>query len=158
MEMFTYLQVKPEYLGPQYHQYISDLLRMKVEGTVVDKAGLVVAVGKSEAVDSGKLQEGTGLVLVPMKYSAMVLQTFKNEVIDTEVVEVNKLGFFSYLGPLRVFVSNTCMTNWSYSEDTDAVGGPAYVNGALRIRKDMAVRVRVIATKQEEAGMYAVGS
>merc|ERR1712224_1122841 len=153
MEMFSYLQVKPEYCGPNYHAYIEDLLRQKVEGTVVDKAGLVVAIGNSEMCDSGKLQEGTGLLLVPMKYRAILIQNFKNEVVDCEVVEVNKLGFFGEIGSVRVFVSKSSLPKgWRYTEDEmHCGGGPAYVseNAVLSIRRESAVRVRLLATKHE---------
>mmetsp|Transcript_9420 Transcript_9420/g.15223 ORF Transcript_9420/g.15223 Transcript_9420/m.15223 type:complete len:177 (+) Transcript_9420:84-614(+) len=160
LEMFAYLQVKPEVAGPGYHKYIQELLRMKVEGTVVDKCGLVLAVLKSEMVDQGKLQEGTGLILVPMRYFAEVLQPFKNEVIDCEVSEVNKIGFFAYHGPLQVFVTASCMPKgYTYSEeDVYAGGGPAYVSSTSQIKLGTAVRVRIIATKQEDQGLYAVGS
>lgn len=162
MDMSTYLLVKPEYLGPGYHDYVEDLLRQKVEGTVVDKCGLVIAVGMSEAMDKGKLQEGTGLVMVPVKYRAILIQNFKNEVVDCEVVEVNKLGFFGEIGSVRVFVSKSSLPKgWRYTEDEmHCGGGPAYVseNAVLSIRRESAVRVRLLATKHESDRMLAIGT
>ncbi|CAE8606640.1 unnamed protein product, partial [Polarella glacialis] len=144
MDLWTYLLVKPEYLGPGYHDHLEDLLRQKVEGTVQEKAGLIIAVGDTCPVDKGKLHEGTGLVMVPMKYNAVVLQLFKNEVVDCEVVEVNKLGFFGEVGPVRVFVSKTLLPEgWAYTEvELHSGGGPAYVStdGSQSIRREAAVR------------------
>merc|ERR1712151_645098 len=102
----------------------------KEEGRVVPGTGLVIAIANSQASDKGKLQEGTGLVMVPMKYKAVVLQLYKNEVVDCEVVEVNKLGFFGEIGPVRVFVSKSSLPEgWRYSEeDIHGGGGPVYVS------------------------------
>eukprot|EP00931_Biecheleriopsis_adriatica_P108617 TRINITY_DN82959_c0_g1_i1.p1 TRINITY_DN82959_c0_g1~~TRINITY_DN82959_c0_g1_i1.p1 ORF type:complete len:179 (+),score=44.96 TRINITY_DN82959_c0_g1_i1:70-606(+) len=162
MELYTYLLVKPEHLGPGYHDYLDDLLREKVEGSVQEKSGLIVAVGDCEAIDKGKLHEGTGLIMVPMKYNAVVLQLFKNEVVDCEVVEVNKLGFFGEVGPARVFVSKTLLPEgWSYSEaELHSGGGPSFVSqdGLSSIRKESAVRVKLVATKQDQDRLHAIGT
>lgn len=162
MDLKYYLQVKPQYLGPGYHEYVEELLRQKVEGTVIEGTGLIVAVGACEPMDLGKLQEGTGFVLIPMKYRAVVIQNFKNEVVDCEVVEVNKLGFFGELGPVRIFVSKSSMSEgWKYSEeDVHSGGGPAYISGdgVSSIRRDTAVRVRLLATKHDQDRMLAIGT
>merc|ERR1719159_1646975 len=97
------------YLGPGYHEFIEEAVRSKVEGSVVENVGLVIAVGGHQVMDKGKLQEGTGLVLVPVKYRAVFVQLFKNEVIDAVVSEVNKLGFFADIGTIKVFVSKSSM-------------------------------------------------
>merc|ERR1712232_304444 len=104
-------------------------------------------------MDKGKLQEGTGLVLIPMRYRAILIQNFKNEVVDCEVVEVNKLGFFGEIGPVRVFVSKSSLPEgWKYSEDPIHGGGPNYVdeNGLRSIQRGSAVRVRLVATKTDD--------
>merc|ERR1712014_240573 len=118
----------------------------------------------SQMVDNGKLQEGTGLVLVPMKYKAIVIQVFKNEVVDCEVIEVNKLGFFAELGPVRIFVSKSNLPKDArYTEDeVDSAGGAAYLcetpSGPMAIKKGSPVRVRLIATKEDKGRMMAIGS
>merc|ERR1712187_918438 len=100
-------------------------------------------------IDNGKIQEGTSLVLVPMAYRAVVLQLFKNEVVDCEVVEVNKLGFFGEVGPVRIFVSRSSMPqDWTHSEEIPAPGisgGASYSSpdGKRVVRKETAVRIRI---------------
>eukprot|EP00415_Alexandrium_ostenfeldii_P003791 UN3791 len=100
--------------------------------------------------------------MVPMKYTAVVIQLFKNEVIDIDVVEVNKLGFFGEVGPVRVFVSKSSMPDgWKYTEDEiHGGGGPVYVsaNGVQSIKRESAVRVRLVATKQEADRIMAIGT
>merc|ERR1712224_730471 len=100
--------------------------------------------------------------MVPVKYRAILIQNFKNEVVDCGVVEVNKLGFFGEIGPVRVFVSKSSMPKgWRYTEeDAHTGGGPAYISeaGDKEIRRLSAVRVRLIATKQESNQMLAIGT
>mmetsp|Transcript_100735 Transcript_100735/g.285535 ORF Transcript_100735/g.285535 Transcript_100735/m.285535 type:complete len:179 (-) Transcript_100735:44-580(-) len=162
MDMCTYLLVKPEYCGPGYHEYLEEALRQKVEGSVQEKCGLVIAVKNSGPIDKGKIQEGTGLIMVSMKYKAVVLQLFKNEVVDCEVVEVNKLGFFAEIGPVRVFVSKISLAEgWAYTEnEMYSAGGPAYKSedGSQVIRRESAVRIRLIATKEESDRLMAIGT
>eukprot|EP00928_Gymnodinium_smaydae_P066424 TRINITY_DN49438_c1_g1_i1.p1 TRINITY_DN49438_c1_g1~~TRINITY_DN49438_c1_g1_i1.p1 ORF type:complete len:176 (-),score=45.72 TRINITY_DN49438_c1_g1_i1:270-797(-) len=158
-DLFTYLQVKPQECGPGYHEYLEDLLRQKVEGTVQEH-GLVIAIEKHSIVDKGKLQEGTGLVLVPVKYTAVLIRMYKNEVCDCVVVEVNKLGFFGEIGAVRLFVSKSSIpAGWKYTED-DGFNGPTYVSsdGSQEIRRESAVRVRILATKQDQDQMLAIGT
>ncbi|CAE7440962.1 STT3 [Symbiodinium microadriaticum] len=154
MELETYLLVKPEHCGPGYHEYLLDQLRQKIEGTVQDKAGLIISVKEIEPTDKGKLHEGTGLIMVPMKYNALVLQLFKNEVVDAEVTELNKLGFFCEVGPARVFVSKSLLPEgWNYSE-AETAGGASFVSGdgTSWIRREVGVRVKLVATKQVTDG------
>mmetsp|Transcript_63037 Transcript_63037/g.117947 ORF Transcript_63037/g.117947 Transcript_63037/m.117947 type:complete len:177 (-) Transcript_63037:88-618(-) len=156
----TYLLVKPEHCGPGYHQYLNDQLRQKVEGTVQEKAGLVLAISNIETTDKGKLHEGTGLIMVPMRYRALVLQLFKNEVVDAQVTEVNKLGLFCEVGPARIFVSKTLLPDgWTYSE-AETTGGASFVSndGTSSISRDMAVRVKLVATKQDQNRIQALGT
>lgn len=151
LDLHTYLLVKPEDLGPGYHFHLRDQLRQKVEGSVQERAGLIIAVAASEALDKGKLHEGTGMVMVPMKYRALVLQLFKNEVVDVEVVEVNELGFFAELGPARIFVSKAMMEKgWSYSQVS--------ADRSRIIRRGTNTRVKLVATKHDQNRLDAIGT
>merc|ERR1711920_354087 len=126
----------------------------KVEGTVKENAGIIIAVVECWKADKGKLQEGTGLVMVPMGYKALVLQLFKGEIVDCVCDEVTQLGFFGAIGPVRVFVSKSHLPEgWRYSEgDVDAGDGDQL------IRVKSSVRVKLIATKEEAERIWAIGS
>lgn len=151
LDLHTYLLVKPEDLGPGYHFHLRDQLRQKVEGSVQERAGLIIAVAASEALDKGKLHEGTGMVMVPMKYRALVLQLFKNEVVDVEVVEVNELGFFAELGPARIFVSKAMMEKgWSYSQEDASSRCFVSADRSRIIRRGTNTRVKLVATKHDQ--------
>eukprot|EP00434_Breviolum_minutum_P007634 symbB.v1.2.006732.t1/scaffold406.1/size210851/2 len=139
--------------------HLQDQLRQKVEGSVQEKAGLIIAVQACEAMDKGKLHEGTGLVMVPMKYSALVLQLFKNEVVDVEVTEVNELGFFAELGPARIFVSKAMIAKgWSYSQEDASARCFVSADRSQVIRRGTNVRVKLVATKQDRNRLDAIGT
>ena len=53
----------------------------------------------------GKLQEATGLGIFSVKYEAIMMRPFVNEIIDAEVVNCVEHGFFAKAGPLSIFVS-----------------------------------------------------
>jgi len=155
-----YLLVKPVYLGPGYRAYCEEHLRQKVEGTCLDPYGIVVAVVGVKAADIGKLQEGTGLVMVPMVYEAIILHIFKGEVLDCVIDGIDEKGVFGYIGPVRVFVSRTMLPGgWTYTEDDVHAGsGAAYRSSAAdrTIRVGSALRVQVLATRQENNSILAI--
>jgi len=97
MRLSAYLKVKPEHLGPGYKEYCEERLRQEQECTGKDGAGMIVTVTDCRAMDHGKLQEGTGLVMQTMSFSAIVLRLFKGEVVNCTVFEVNSLGFFAHV-------------------------------------------------------------
>merc|ERR1719387_1787847 len=138
-----YVIVEPKILGPGFKDIVRDMLVHNVEGSnLEDGLGLVVAVIRILEVGQGKLQDNTGLILVPTTYKALVMKPFKNEVIDCQVTEVNKLGFFGQVGPMRVFVSKSSMPpGWKYVENETTA---SYVEEGTKnsIELDMAVRVR----------------
>eukprot|EP00429_Kryptoperidinium_foliaceum_P071995 CAMPEP_0176074114 /NCGR_PEP_ID=MMETSP0120_2-20121206/37036_1 /TAXON_ID=160619 /ORGANISM="Kryptoperidinium foliaceum, Strain CCMP 1326" /LENGTH=176 /DNA_ID=CAMNT_0017407805 /DNA_START=69 /DNA_END=599 /DNA_ORIENTATION=+ len=162
MELRDYLLIKPEYLGPGFNEHCEDQLRQKVEGTIKEELGIVMSVATVWRADHGKLQDDTGLVMVPMGYTAVVMQLTKGEIVDCSCVEVTQLGMFGEVGPVKVFVSRSHLPpGWKYVErDVDSAGGAAYVSEemGLAIRVKSNVRVRLIATKQDGDRMWAIGS
>ena len=77
------------------------------------------------------------------------------------VSNVNKLGFFAYVGPLQVFVSKHLIPS---DMQFDAQSTPAaYVSQVSdqqpqRITKDSEVRLRVIATRVDASEIFAIGT
>lgn len=137
-------------------------MRQKVEGTVKEGLGIVMSVTNVWRADHGKLQDDTGMVMVPMGYTAVVMQLSKGEVVDCTCVEVTQLGMFGEIGLAKVFVSKSHLpAGWKYIErDVDSGGGAAYISEetglAIRVRSN--VRVKLIATKQDGDRMWAIGS
>lgn len=98
----------PEHLGPNLPNLLQQTLLAQVEGHCTGRHGYIIAVLGYERTGKGMVQDGsgTGSVEFKIKYRAIVLKPFKNEVVDAVVVTVNKMGFFAEVGPLNIFVSN----------------------------------------------------
>ena len=62
-----------------------------MEGTCSGRYGFIIAVTDIEHMGSGKVQEGTGAVLFPIKFKAIVFRPFKGEIVDALVSQVNKV-------------------------------------------------------------------
>jgi len=57
----------------------------------------------------GIIEYDTGNVVFYVGYTALLLRPFLNEVLDATVSQCNPLGFFAFVGPLRIFVSKHSM-------------------------------------------------
>ena len=155
-EFEDFIQVAPKDLGPFFEDKVMDTLRKKVEGSVSEERGHMLKVLAQTWRGKGKCQDGTGQVLVHMGYHALTFKAQAKDVLDCEVSEVNKLGFFGDSGPLRIFVSGSSMHN-SY-EFYEAAGGsaPYYQSAELNetIRIGTALRIRLLGVRYEQQQMY----
>jgi DNA-directed RNA polymerase II subunit RPB7 len=95
-------------LGASLPALLQETLLAQVEGHCTGRHGYIIAVLGHERHGHGIVQDGseTGAVEFTIKYRAIVLKPFKNEVVDAVVVTVNKMGFFAEVGPLNIFISN----------------------------------------------------
>lgn len=102
------ITLPPEHLGPSLPGLLQETLLAQVEGHCTGRHGYIIAVLGHERIGRGIVQDGseTGAVEFRIKYRAIVLKPFKNEVVDAVVVTVNKMGFFAEVGPLNIFISN----------------------------------------------------
>ena len=73
---------------------IKDEVNKQVEGKCLGREGYVIAVTsvKDEDVDTGVVEYDTGCVAVNVRYAAILLRPFKNEVLDAIVDDVSELG------------------------------------------------------------------
>lgn len=65
-----------------------------------------MAIISVDNIEDGVVQDSFGMIAFVVKYTAIVLKPYKNETLDAKVTTVNKMGFFAYVGPLQIFVSN----------------------------------------------------
>lgn len=143
---------------------IKDLLRIKllrlVEGSCSRRYGYIVAVTNIDEEHSaqGRIIEGTGDVVFPMKYNAIVFKPFRNEVIDALVTDaVTKEGFFAKAGPLEIFISYKNMPSDMKFDDTAVP--PLFIgDGLVKIQKDTCVRVKILNTRIDADGMVCAAS
>lgn len=86
-------------------QHLETKLYMDVEGTCVGAFGYIIAVVSILDVGKGMVLPNTGQAEFITRYRAIVFKPFKGEVVDGQVTQLSKMGFFAECGPLTVFVS-----------------------------------------------------
>eukprot|EP00920_Eleutheroschizon_duboscqi_P021151 GHVT01049807.1.p1 GENE.GHVT01049807.1~~GHVT01049807.1.p1 ORF type:complete len:220 (-),score=30.90 GHVT01049807.1:2023-2682(-) len=156
VEQWRNISVKPEQLGPRYEQSIEWMLRSQVEGRCSATHGYVICVVRFLHRDAGRVQDGTGMVVVPVKYQAIVFKPFKDEVLDAVVTDVNKLGFFALAGPLKAFVSRSSMpANFDFMEDAAI---PHFTDRNVSIRPQCEVRLRLQGIRFYSSTISAVAT
>ncbi|EEA08561.1 DNA-directed RNA polymerase II subunit RPB7, putative [Cryptosporidium muris RN66] len=159
VELWKNISLSPNQLGPRYDEHIDDILRSQVEGQWITSFGYVVCVVRILLRQPGRIQDGTGLIIVPIKYQAIVYRPMKGEVIDGTVESVNELGIIVNCGPLkRVFVSQSALPeNISYSSGVDGSTARAYLDSKsqLQIKQNTEVRVRLRGVNHETLSAVA---
>ena len=103
--------LEPMHFGQKLRSTIVRLLKEEVEGLALANYGYVVNVieVKEEQIRFGIIEYDTGDVVFDVKYTALLLRPFINEVLDATVSICSPLGFFAFFGPLRIFVSKHSM-------------------------------------------------
>jgi DNA-directed RNA polymerase, subunit E'' len=103
--------LEPLHQGPKMKSTLVRILKEEVEGLALANYGYVVQVidVPQDQMRFGVIEHDTGNVSCYVKYVALLLRPFINEVLDATVSQCNQLGFFAFVGPLRVFVSKHSM-------------------------------------------------
>mmetsp|Transcript_18108 Transcript_18108/g.34359 ORF Transcript_18108/g.34359 Transcript_18108/m.34359 type:complete len:183 (-) Transcript_18108:28-576(-) len=103
--------LEPVHFGSKLRQTLVALLKEQVEGLALANYGYVVNVidVPEDEIKSGIIEYDSGNVVFTVKYAALLLRPFVNEVLDAVVSQCNALGFFAFVGPLRIFVSKHSM-------------------------------------------------
>ncbi|GAB65483.1 DNA-directed RNA polymerase II [Plasmodium cynomolgi strain B] len=148
--------IKPSQLGPRYQQFIEDMLRNSVEGQCNAKYGYIICVIRIIHSEPGRVQDGTSMIVVKVKYQAIVFKPFKDEVLDAVVTDVNKLGFFAQAGPLKIFISRTAIPKYfEYSEDSHY---PCFSSGVYNIKPQTTVRIKLQGIRYDLSNMFAIAT
>lgn len=110
-ELTHEIELVPIHFGPKLRKTIIRLVKEQVEGLALANYGYVINVIEvpEDKIKSGIIEYDTGNVVFTVKYTALLLRPFINEVLDATVSQCNPLGFFAFVGPLRVFVSKHSM-------------------------------------------------
>ncbi len=87
-------------------RFLREKLLQDVEGSCSGQYGFIVCVLDTMDIGRGRVVPGSGSAEFVIRYQAIVWKPFKGEVVDGVVNLVNKLGFFTDVGPLSVFVSS----------------------------------------------------
>jgi len=152
------LLLHPRYFGPNLRSTLVTKLHSEVEGTCSGRYGFIITVTSVEKIGLGKVQEGTGHVMFPIKFKAIVFRPFKGEILDAVVTQVNKMGFFAEAGPLQIFVSRQLMPS---DMNFDPHSTPACFvseDGTVKVEKDTEVRVKIVGTRVDATEIFSIGS
>ena len=129
--------LSPQYFGPRMKTRIKDEVNKQVEGKCLGREGYVA---------------------VNVRYAAILLRPFKNEVLDAIVTDVSELGVFTSVGPLHVFVSRHAMPeDLQNGFDADA---DAWLSDdkEVEIKKACVIRLRLLGVMCDTTQITAVGT
>lgn len=85
-----------------------------------------------------------------------MFRPFRNEVIDCVVSEVTRLGFFAFFGPMKVFVSKSCIPDDLQFQPDSSVFASG--DGTQTIGVDSEVRVRILGVRRDGAMLFSIGT
>lgn len=128
VELTRVVTLPPVHFGPDLKNELKRKLIDEVEGKLLGNYGYVVFVVDLDDKDIGlgRIDEDTGFADFHVKFNAIFLRPFKQEVLDARVSVVNEVrcryqaapvrrpgpdacraqhGFFAEVGPLTIFVS-----------------------------------------------------
>lgn len=152
--------LEPVHFGQKLRATLTRLLKQQVEGLALANYGYVVNVIEvpADQIKSGIIEYDTGNVVFTVKYTALLLRPFINEVLDAVVSQCNQLGFFAFCGPLRIFVSK-------HSMPEDMLNGfdsekDAWISDdkEVVINSGSGVRLRIKGRTVEQGNITAIGT
>jgi DNA-directed RNA polymerase II subunit RPB7 len=157
----TEIVLAPRFFGSTLHSTITRLVKESVEGTALAHYGYVVSVldVPREKMKGGVIEYDSGDVVFSITYEALLFRPFKNEVLDAVVVDVTNMGFFAYVGPLRIFVHSK-----QFPPDLNGTTGGHFTgsswvsdDGEVHIKDNSGVRLRIIGTKVDAGDISCIG-
>lgn len=151
----------PRDFGRNVKDRLKKILVKEVSGSNFGKDGHVIAVCRvDQSVSRGKLQTATGLAVFHIKFEAILLRPYVNEVYKTQVDLCNQHGFFARIGPLEIFV--TCHLFQQAYEYKWIPDQEEWVSGTedderITISKDSTVFLRIVSCDLREGKWTVVG-
>lgn len=152
--------LEPSHFGPKLRATIVRLLKEQVEGLALATYGYVVNVIEvpEDQIKSGIIEYDTGSVAFHVKYTALLLRPFNNEVLDAVVSQCNALGFFAYAGPLRIFVSKHSMPEDLFNGFDPEKDCWVSDDQEVVISSGSGVRLKVKGRTVEQGNITAIGT
>ncbi|CAB9526834.1 polymerase II subunit RPB7 [Seminavis robusta] len=152
--------LEPVYFGPKLRATIVRLLKEEVEGLALATYGYVVNVIEvlEDQIKSGIIEYDTGNVVFTVKYTALLLRPFINEVLDATVSQCNSLGFFAFVGPLRIFVSKHSMPEDMFNGYDGEKDAWISDDKEVIISSGCGVRLKIKGRTVESGNITAIGT
>ena len=154
------IELEPIHFGPKLRATIVRLLKEDVEGLALANYGYVVNVIEvpEDKIRSGIIEYDTGNVVFYVKYTALLLRPFINEVLDATVSQCNQLGFFAFVGPLRIFVSKHSMPEDMFNGYDNEKDAWISDDKEVQITSGCGVRLKIKGRTVEQGNITAIGT
>jgi DNA-directed RNA polymerase II subunit RPB7 len=154
------IELEPVYHGPKLRNTIVAKLKEEVEGLALANYGFVINVVEvlEDQIKSGIIEYDTGNVIFTVQYTALLLRPFINEVVDAVVAQCNSLGFFAYVGPLRIFVSKHSMPDDMYNGYQGDTDSWVSSDQEVVISAGCGVRLKIKGRTIEQNNITAIGT
>jgi DNA-directed RNA polymerase II subunit RPB7 len=154
------VEIHPKFFGAKLMDRLTQRLSVEVEGSFAGKHGFVVAVLEilQEPVPEGRLDDVSGMAVFTLAYQAVVFRPFKGEVLNAVVTKVVQHGFFAEAGPLTIFVSYHLLPDEMKFNPLRESWRSESIEDSEEIRKESAVRLRILGLKIEATTISATGS
>ena len=151
------IAMRPCDLGPFFQQRLEERLRFELEGSLSkNHDGTIVYIFRISDKSKPRVQDGTGFAVVDVGFEAIVFRPFRNEVIDCVVSEVTRLGFFAFFGPMKVFVSKSCIPEeLQFHPDTNSLSN---ADSTQVSALDSEVRVRILGVRRDGTQLFSIGT
>ena len=152
--------LEPIHFGPKLKATLVRLLKEEVEGLALANYGFVVNVIEvpESKIRSGIIEYDTGNVVFYVKYTALLLRPFINEVLDATVSQCNPLGFFAFVGPLRIFVSKHSMPEDMFNGFDGERDAWVSDDEEVKIKTGCGVRLKIKGRTVEQGNINAIGT
>ena len=154
------VQLSPMHFGPKLKGTIMTLLKEQVQGLALANYGYVVHVVEvpEDKIRSGIIEYDSGDVVFTVQYTALLLRPFINEVLDAVVSQCNPLGFFAFVGPLRIFVSKHSMPEDMFNGFDGEKDAWVSDDKEVVISSGCGVRLKIKGRTVEEGNISAIGT
>lgn len=152
--------LEPVHFGSKLRQTLVALLKEQVEGLALATYGYVVNVIEvpEDEIKSGIIEYDSGNVVFIVKYTALLLRPFVNEVLDAVVSQCNALGFFAFVGPLRIFVSKHSMPEDMFNGFDPERDAWVSDDGEVVIAPGSGVRLKIKGRTVETGNITAIAT
>jgi len=154
------ITLEPVHFGHKLRPTIVRLLKEEVEGLALANFGYVVNViaVPEDQIRSGIIEYDSGNVIFTVKYTALLLRPFINEVLDAVVSQCNPLGFFAFCGPLRIFVSKHSMPEDMFNGFDNTKDAWISDDREVVIGSGSGVRLKIKGRTVEQGNITAIGT
>lgn len=130
---------------------------IEFSGSCLGRYGYVVAITSITDIGPGIIDHDGGLTRFTVNYKAIVFRVFKGEVFDGIVKQVNNVGIFVDFGPIFCFINrHSIPAHFEFH-----AGIPSYYKSECEdtvITNEETIRVKIIGTRMDMTGLFAVGT